>query len=84
MKIINRSSSTNQIQWSANNSSTDNVYKTVLKIKNLVLSQGTSAFDQINKELKTKSPKSFKVKAQSDCLHEISANFGFKFLLFMK
>ena len=63
MKIINRSSSTKKIQWSAKNPSSDNVSKTVLRIKNLVLNQGTSAFDQINKELNAKSPKSFKVKA---------------------
>ena len=63
MKIINRSASKKAIQWSAKNSSSNNISETVLRIKNLVLSQGTSAFDQINKELNTKSPKSFKVKA---------------------
>jgi len=62
MKIINRSSSTRKIQWSAKDHSNDNVSKTVLRIKNLVLTKGTSAFDQINKELNIKSPKSFKVK----------------------
>ena len=63
MKIINRSASTKIIQWSAKNSLNDNISETVLRIKNLVISQGTSAFNQINKELNTKSPKSFKVKA---------------------
>ena len=62
MKIINRSASKKAIQWSAKKSSIDNISETVLRIKNLVLSQGTSAFNQINKELNTKSPKSFKVK----------------------
>ena len=52
MKIINRSSSTKKIQWSAKNLSTDNVSETVLRFKNLVLSQGTSAFDQINQRIK--------------------------------
>ena len=63
MKIINRSASKKVIQWSEKNSSSENISETVLRIKNLVLSQGTSAFNQINKELNTKSPKSFKVKA---------------------
>ena len=63
MKIINRSASNKAIHWSAKKSSSDNISETVLRIKNLVLSQGTSAFNQINKELNTKSPKSFKVKA---------------------
>ena len=58
MKIINRSSSTKEIKWSNKDISIDNVFETVLRFKNLVLSQGTSAFDQINKELNTKSPKS--------------------------
>ena len=62
MKIINRSASNKSIHWSAKKSSSDNISETVLRIKNLVLSQGTSAFNQINKELNTKSPKSFKVK----------------------
>ena len=62
MKIINRSSSTKEIKWSNKDISIDNVFETVLRFKNLVLSQGTSAFDQINKELNTKSPKSYKVK----------------------
>ena len=62
MKIINRSSSTKKIQWSIKDISTDNVAETVLRFKKLVLNQGTSAFDQINKELNTKSPKSYKVK----------------------
>ena len=62
MKIINRSSSTKEIQWSKKDISIDNVIETVLRFKNLVLSQGTSAFDQINQELNTKSPKSYKVK----------------------
>ena len=62
MKIINRSSSTKEIKWSNKDISIDNVSETVLRFKNLVLSQGTSAFDQINKELNTKSPKSYKVK----------------------
>ena len=62
MKIINRSSSSKKIEWSIKDISTDNVSETVLKFKNLVLSHGTSAFDQINKELNSKSPKSFKVK----------------------
>ena len=58
MKIINRSSSSKKIEWSIKDISTDNVSETVLRFKNLVLSQGTSAFNQINKELNTKSPKS--------------------------
>jgi histidinol dehydrogenase len=62
MKIINRSSSTKKIQWSKKDISIDNVTETVLRFKKLVLNQGTSAFDQINKELNSKSPKSFKVK----------------------
>ena len=49
MKIINRSSSMKNIQWSTQTNASDNVSETVLRIKNLVLSQGTSAFDQINK-----------------------------------
>ena len=62
MKIINRSSSSKKIEWSIKDISTDNVSETVLKFKNLVLSHGTSAFDKINQELNTKSPKSYKVK----------------------
>src|SRR6056300_590251 len=62
MKIINRSSSTKKIQCSKKDISIDNVTETVLRFKKLVLNQGTSAFDQINKELNSKSPKSFKVK----------------------
>ena len=62
MKIINRSSSSKKIEWSIKDISTDNVSETVLRFKNLVLSQGTSAFDKINQELNTKSPKSYKVK----------------------
>src|SRR6056300_1579689 len=62
MKIINRSSSTKEIQWLSKDISIDNVTETVLRFKKLVLNQGTSAFDLINKELNTKSPKSYKVK----------------------
>ena len=62
MNIINRSSSTKKIQWSKKDISIDNVTETVLRFKKLVLNQGTSAFDRINKELNTKSPKSYKVK----------------------
>ena len=62
MKIINRSSSSKKIEWSIKDISTDNVSETVLRFKNLVLSHGTSAFDKINQELNTKSPKSYKVK----------------------
>lgn len=62
MKIINRSSSSKKIEWSIKDISTDNVSETVLKFKNLVLSHGTSAFNKINQELNTKSPKSYKVK----------------------
>ena len=62
MKIINRSSSTKKIQWSKKDISIDNVTEIVLRFKKLVLNQGTSAFDQINKELNSKSPKSYKVK----------------------
>ena len=51
MKIINRSSSSKKIEWSIKDISTDNVSETVLRFKNLVLSQGTSAFNQINQEL---------------------------------
>jgi hypothetical protein len=62
MKIINRSSSTKKIQWSKKDISMIMLQKS-LRFKNLVLNQGTSAFDQINKELNTKSPKSYKVKS---------------------
>ena len=71
MKIINRSSSTKEIKWSNKDISIDNVSETVLRFKNLVLSQGTSAFDQINKELNTKSPKSYKVKKSEISKSEI-------------
>ena len=62
MKIINRSSSTKKIQWSKKDISIDSVTEIVLRFKKLVLNQGTSAFDQINKELNSKSPKSYKVR----------------------
>ena len=51
-----------KIQWSKKDISIDNITETVLRFKKLVLNQGTSAFDRINKELNTKSPKSYKVK----------------------
>ena len=62
MKIINRSTSNRQIHWLASNSNDESVNKTVMRIKNLVLNDGTKAFDQINKELNLISPRSYKVK----------------------
>ena len=62
MKIINRSSSNRQIQWLASNSDNKSVNKTVMRIKNLVLNDGTKAFDKINKDLKLIPPRSYKVK----------------------
>ena len=62
MKIINRSTSNSQIQWLASNSNDESVHKTVMRIKNLVLNNGTKAFDQINQELNLTSPRSYKVK----------------------
>ena len=62
MKTLNRSGSDKKIQWIAKNTSSENVTKTVLRFKDLVLRKGTSAFNDINKELKLKSPRSYKVK----------------------
>ena len=62
MKTLNRSGSDKKIQWIAKNTSSENVTKTVLRFKDLVLRNGTSAFNDINKELKLKSPRSYKVK----------------------
>ena len=62
MKIINRSTSNSQIQWLASNFNDESVNKTVMRIKNLVLNNGTKAFDQINQELNLTSPRSYKVK----------------------
>ena len=62
MKTLNRSGSDKKIQWIAKDTSSDNVTKTVLRFKDLVLRNGTSAFNDINKELKLKSPRSYKVK----------------------
>ena len=62
MKIINRSSSNKQIRWLASQSDNKSLSKTVMRIKDLVLNDGTKAFDKINKELNLNSPRSYKVK----------------------
>ena len=62
MKILNRSNSNKEIQWLANSSLEKDLEKTVLRIKNLVLTKGSKAFDEINQELNLISPRSYKVK----------------------
>ena len=67
MKIINRSTSSKKIQWFPAENSNEAIAETVLRFKDLILSQGTKAFKLINDELSLNTPSSFKVK-QSELL----------------
>ena len=62
MKILNRSNSNKEIQWLGKSSLEKDLEKKVLRIKNLVLTKGSKAFDEINQELNLISPRSYKVK----------------------
>ena len=62
MKIINRSTSSKKIQWFPAENSNEAITKTVLRFKDLILSQGTKAFKLINDGLSLNTPSSFKVK----------------------
>ena len=67
MKIINRSTSNKKIQWFPAENSNEAIEETVLRFKDLILSQGTKAFKLINDELSLNTPSSLKVK-QSELL----------------
>ena len=62
MKLINRSKSNSSINWKSNIIDSQDIEKTALRYKELVLKNGTKAFNEINEELNLPKVKSFKVK----------------------
>ena len=62
MKILNRSNSNKEIQWLTNSSLEKDLEKAVLRIKNLVFTKGSKAFDDINQVLILISPRYYIVK----------------------
>ena len=62
MKLINRSKSNSSINWKSNIIDIQDIEKTALRYKELVLKNLTKAFNEINEELNLPKVKSFKVK----------------------
>ena len=62
MKLINRSKSNSSINWQSSVNDIQNVENTVLRYKELVLKNGTKAFNYINEELNLPKVSSFKVR----------------------
>ena len=62
MKLINRSKSNSSINWKSNIIDSQDIEKTALRYKELVLKNGTKAFNEINEELNLPKIKSFKVR----------------------
>ena len=62
MKLINRSKSNSSINWQSSVYDTQDVEKTVLRYKELIIKNGTKAFNCINEELNLPKISSFKVR----------------------
>ena len=62
MKLINRSKSNSSINWQSSVNDIQEVENTVLRYKELVLKNGTKAFNYINEELNLPKISSFKVR----------------------
>ena len=62
MKLINRSKSNSSINWKSNIIDSQDIEQTALRYKELVLKNGTKAFNEINEELNLPKIKSFKVR----------------------
>ena len=64
MKLINRTSNKQSINWFSTSQSHDEVEAVVKNFKDLILAKGTSALDAINKQLGLKKLKAYKVSSK--------------------
>ena len=64
MKLINRTSNKQSINWFSTSQSHDEVEAVVKNFKDLILSKGTPALDAINKQLGLKKLKAYKVSSK--------------------
>ena len=63
MKLINRSKSKLPINWKSSTINSKDIENTAFRYKDLIIKNGTKAFNIINDELKLPNIKSFKVRA---------------------
>ena len=63
MKLINRSKSKLPINWKSSTINSKDIENTAFRYRDLIIKNGTKAFNIINDELKLPNIKSFKVRA---------------------
>ena len=63
MKLINRSKSKLPINWKSSTINSKDIENTAFRYRDLIINNGTKAFNIINDELKLPNIKSFKVRA---------------------
>ena len=71
MKLINRSKSKLPINWKSSTINSKDIENTAFRYRDLIINNGTKAFNIINDELKLPNIKSFKVRDE-----EINKSYG--------